>query len=235
MKLCLLISALVLSVSSYADMIEGLEPTLRYSKDLKIQETFRTHNINVVVESYRFPKGPQRKKFEVALGLLDQIMNSAEFKRRVISYVRSDGKREYRKNYLWRNSDQRLSNADVYEILMAGNEKMRPGTEGEMNLNSWVKVCKWWQRPGIWCRKVIGSTSPSNSKWIKLNWKFYRKYEVNNMVANMVHEWIHLLGFLHAKDVSRLELTEEVPYVVGSIAGQMAKEILEHGKPLSID
>jgi ssRNA-specific RNase YbeY (16S rRNA maturation enzyme) len=42
------------------------------------------------------------------------------------------------------------------------------------------------------------------------------------MVANIVHEWLHLLGFLHGE----VNMREEVPYVVGSIAGQVAEEYL---------
>ena len=58
---------------------------------------------------------------------------------------------------------------------------------------------------------------------IRLNWKFYQKYETPQMVANLVHEWIHLLGFLHGNQ----NMHEEVPYVVGSIAGEVAQNILQ--------
>lgn len=43
------------------------------------------------------------------------------------------------------------------------------------------------------------------------------------MVSNMVHEWIHLLGFLHGDT----RITEEVPYVVGGIAGEVAQNLLK--------
>ena len=42
------------------------------------------------------------------------------------------------------------------------------------------------------------------------------------MVSNIVHEWIHLLGFLHGSK----NMNQEVPYVVGRIAGLVAKDIL---------
>ena len=223
----------LISLNAFATMIEGINPELNFDPNIEMKSSFTSPRLNVVIENYYFPDGPQRDKFEHALELLDEIMNSEEFKRRVISYVREvngEWVNSYQKSYLWYNRDEVLSPEDVYNVLMEGNEKMRPSTLAEMNLNSYVKVCRWWEKWSTWCRKVIGSTAPSKSKWIKLNWKFYRKYEVNNMVANMVHEWIHLLGFLHGKDRMR----EEVPYVVGAIAGQLAAEIIEFGHPLSV-
>ena len=113
-------------------------------------------------------------------------MNSEEFKEMVIGYVNSKGERKYSKNYLWRDSQKLLTNEDVYAVIMAGNEKMRPGTQGEMNFNSWVKKCRGLERLGTWCRAVIGSTNPSSSAMIRFNWKFYSYFETHQMVANMV-------------------------------------------------
>ena len=159
------------------------------------------------------------------MSLLEEVVNSEEFRTKVISYQNSSGEREYQKNYIWNDSSQRLTNEDVYNLLMEANEKMVPGTLNEMNIFARLRKCSWSKRKfSVWCRKVIGSTSPRTTPWMVLNWKFYRNYKAHNMVANIVHEWIHLLGFLHGKRNMR----EEVPYVVGSIAGQVAKGILDN-------
>lgn len=208
-----------------AEVHEDVKPVLKYAKDVEDEmRSVDSHYLVVVPENNKFPNHRQARKFRKALSMLEDILNSEEFKRKVIAYKRSDGQRLYQKNYLWNNEDQRLSNEDIYEIIMEGNEKMIPNSIGEMNLNSWVKQCNWFMsKVSIWCRKVIGSTNPSKSKWIKLNWKFYRKYEVNEMVSNLVHEWLHLLGFLHGKS----KIHEEVPYVVGAIAGEVAQGMLQ--------
>jgi hypothetical protein len=224
----------LMCVNAYATTLEGPEPTLQYDHD-----TYHNHNkidseyLTLVRERISFPSRTklgkaQEKKFLKALDILEEVMNSDEFKRRVLSYVRPNGSREYKKNYLWKNTEERLTNEDVFDVIMNGNEKMREDTLGEMNFNSKVKICKWYENVGVWCRKVIGSTSPSSSAMIKLNWKFYQKYETHQMISNMVHEWLHLLGFLHGKE----DMREEVPYIVGSIAGQVAKEILEQENKL---
>ena len=109
---------------------------------------------------------------------------------------------------------------------MNGDEKMRPETLGEMNINSWVKVCGFFQRALYWCRGTVGSTTPRTSFWITLNWKYYSNMRIEEMTGNIVHEWIHLLGFEHHKG----NLDEQVTYVVGEITENMAREILQREK-----
>jgi len=41
-------------------------------------------------------------------------------------------------------------------------------------------------------------------------------------VNNLVHEWIHLLGFLHGEENMR----EEAPYVIGRIAQEVSEKVL---------
>lgn len=210
---------------TYGTIIEGVEPLLNFSDDYHVDD-HKVHNqyLKVVTEGYKFPRGKQKTKFELALSLLEEVLNSNEFKEKVLTYKRADGQRLYQKNHLWNDADHTLSNEDVYNIIMAGDEKMRPNTFGEMNINAKIRKCSWFkQKVSVWCRKVIGSTNPSASEWMTLNWKFYRKYEVPNMLANIVHEWVHLLGFLHG----RKNMNQEVPYVVGRIAGQIAKKIMD--------
>jgi len=126
-----------------------------------------------------------------------------------------------------KNSQKKLSNEDVFNTIMRGNEKMRPSTFSEMNINSYVKMCsRIERRVSKWCKGVVGSTNPNSSKWLKLNWKYYRGFKVHDMVGNIVHEWVHLLGFLHGTS----NIKEEVPYVVGKIAANIAKDLLTSKK-----
>jgi len=194
----------------------------------EIADKVTTQYLAVMREDVVFPQGKQFTKLDLAIEMIENIVNSEEFKQKVIGYTRpnrgtasaEDYVREYQKNYLWNNSGENLSNEDVYNIIMNGNEKMRPDTLGEMNINVKKYKSPWWNISG---RNVVGYTSPSSSKWIKVNWRFYDNYEVHQMVGNIVHEWIHLLGFLHGKENMR----EEVPYVVGKIASEIAKSQLE--------
>lgn len=222
-----------ISFSLMADTIEGIEPELNYNYDTLKSirfENLTDQKIEVVIEEVTFPSKSrlakkQKKKFLKALSILGEVLNSEEFRIKVLSYVRP-GHTEpgYQKNYLWKNKNERLSPLDIYNIIMEGNEKMFPSSLGEMNIKAWTKVCSKisniWRK---WCKKVIGSTNPSESQWMKLNWNFYKKFETHQMVSNIVHEWIHLLGFLHGPSST---MRMEVPYVVGAIAGEVAKNLL---------
>ena len=226
LKLCIIAQLFVTNIA-FSNTIEGLEVPLQF--DEKYLDTYNKaftsgDYLTVKPEVTIFPKNvSQKKKFVKAISLLETILNSESFKSKVLSYKRgSNGKREFQKAYLWKDASKTMTNEEVLKVILEGNEKMRPHTFGEMNINSYVKVCKWWEKVGIWCRKVIGSTSPGNSRWIKLNWKFYKSFGTHQMVSNMVHEWIHLLGFLHGGE----HMHEEVPYVLGRIAGEVALEIL---------
>lgn len=217
---------LFMSHTVLAETHVDVKPNPQFSQDAQVfADKVESQHLKFVPEEISFPEGKQKEKFELALSLIEDVMNSPEFKKRVIGFERN-GERSYRKNYLWQDSDKLLTNEEIYQVIMNGNEKMRADTPGEMNFNSWVKACKSYEMIGVWCRKVIGSTSPSNSKWIRLNWTFYKKLETHEMVSNMVHEWLHLLGFLHGKN----DIHEEVPYVVGYIAGEVAREMIEKNK-----
>lgn len=218
MKILLL--SLILGITNlHASTIESVEKKvkLNYSKNDKSQfhDTFFGY-VRVKKEQVRFPAGRQGDRLEEAIILLDEVINSEEFKRRVLSYTRPNGQRGYSKNYLWNNTNDRLTSEQIYKVIMTGDERMRPDTIGEMNLNI-RKYHRFWS-------KVIGWTSPSSSEWIRVNWRFYKRYQTHEMVGNLMHEWIHLLGFLHGSEA----MHEEVPYVVGGIASQIAKEMLNN-------
>ncbi len=213
--------AFMAKVTAHTD--PSIQPVLRFNEGaIQNSRSFDPLFLKVVAEEVKFPNHPQKQRFEKALSIIEEVMNSDEFRMKVIAYVRANGKQEYSQNFLWKNSKAPLTNEEIYRVIMTGNEKMIENSFGEMNINSMVKVCKGFEIAGVWCRTVVGSTSPRSSKWIKLNWNFYNRYETHEMVENIVHEWLHLNGFLHGED----NLHEEVPYVVGEIAGQIAKKLL---------
>ncbi|MBG60512.1 MAG: hypothetical protein CMJ16_08655 [Peredibacter sp.] len=218
-----------LTSSALATTHEGVQAYLDFDTSYEVsREKVSDSYLRVVPEKtlYSILTSAQEQKFELALSVLEETLNSEEFKLKVLSYKRSDGKRLFQKNYLWNNKAQELSNEDIYNILMNADEAAIPGTKGEMNIYSWIKKCKWYDYANpvtnVWCRKVVGSTSPHSSEWIKINYNFYAGYEAPQMVNNLVHEWIHLLGFLHGEENMR----EEAPYVIGRIAQEVSEKVL---------
>ena len=219
------IGTLLLS-SAFATMDADLVVPLQFNDSIDVDHELhkiQTPYLTVKQEEINYPTSARvNAHFQEALSLLEKVLNSDLFKKKVLAYVRpSNEANEFMKNYLWRDSSKRLSNAEVLEIIYNGDEKMIPGTKGEMNINTYFKSCKWPRSWFKWCRRVVGSTSPYNSKWIALNPRFYYRFDAPKMVNNLVHEWLHLLGFLHGK----VNMREEVPYVVGRIAEEVAREL----------
>ena len=146
----LILIACVISLNLHASTSDDVRPVLEYDKDaVSFAGKVGTRYIKFVAEDITFPEGPQKEKFERALSLLEEVLNSEEFKTKVIGYTRR-GERSYQKNYIWNDSNNRLSNEDVYELIMNGDEKMRANTPGEMNINAWVKKCSLLQQVTTW-------------------------------------------------------------------------------------
>jgi hypothetical protein len=139
------------------------------------------------------------------------VINSEEFKAKVINYIGLDGKRAY-------SSNNGLTNEQIYSKLMEGNELLGgQSTLGEMNFDL-ERYSKWWS-------KVIGYTSPGVDNWIEVNGKFYANYQPDSIAGNLTHEWIHLNGFYH--DSARDH--DSVPYAVGYIMEALATKYLKQG------
>jgi hypothetical protein len=159
-----------------------------------------------------FPKsGVERQKVLDSFSIIEAVINSNEFKERVINFKSSDGKRSY-------SSNRGMSNEQVYEYLMRGQELVGGENNlGEMNFDV-RRYYRGWS-------KVIGYTSPGKSNTISVNGRFYSRYSITQISSNLVHEWIHLNGFLHdsAKD------HDSVPYAIGYIAEELAEKYLSQG------
>ncbi|TNF27445.1 MAG: hypothetical protein EP319_11575 [Deltaproteobacteria bacterium] len=182
--------------------------------------------LDVVDEELEFGKNSIiLHQVEKAIELLPKVLNSPKFKQGILEYSRRNGDQKFSRNYLWDRKDEKLSNAEILNIIFKGHEHTIPDTYNQMNLNVKMKKCTRFENmvKRKWCKGVIGHTLPKSSKWITVNWQFYRGYKAPQIVNNLVHEWIHLLGFLHG---SKKTMGEEITYVAGRLAQNIAEEIL---------
>lgn len=150
------------------------------------------------------------KKINDALIILEKIVNSEEFKERVINFKNSKGERLFASN-------KGLSNEQIYQIFMEGKEILQPDTEGEMNfyLNLYNS---WWSR-------VIGYTDGTTNV-ININWKFFKTNPISDVAANLAHEWTHKIGFDHKSAKER----DSAPYAIGNIVGDIAQKMTKKTK-----
>lgn len=161
--------------------------------------------LKVRAEEVQGFSGSKKEKLIEAFLALEKVVNSQEFKNRVINFKNSQGERAFASN-------KGLSNEEIYELLMEGREDLQPNTPGEMNF-----FLKLYYRP---FSRVIGYTSPDTNR-IHVNWKFFKRYGASEVAANLMHEWLHKMGYGHRSAKEH----DSVPYAIGYIVGEMIREM----------
>lgn len=160
--------------------------------------THTNSRLKVVVHSRDGFTDAEVKKHEVACTMLENVVNSVEFRERLLAkkLVRTEG----------------LTNLQIYQKIMSGAEDLSPEHDGEID----VHVVIYHKH-----NKVVGYTYPSTVKtW--LNRKFFSKYDYSEVACNLFHEWLHKLGFGH---VSATDYGS-VPYALGYLVEEMIKELI---------
>jgi hypothetical protein len=150
--------------------------------------------------------GESLDKLQAAFEVLEQVVNSYEFKERVINFKNSEGERAFASN-------KGLSNEKIYELFMEGREVLQPHTPGEMNF-----FLKLYNKSRS---KVIGYTSPTTNL-IHINWRFFKNYQPSQVASNLAHEWTHKMGFDHRSAKEH----DSAPYAIGYIVEDLAEKIL---------
>jgi hypothetical protein len=143
------------------------------------------------------------EKVDVAFAVLEKVVNSEEFKNRILNFVNDQGKTEFASN-------KGLTNTQIYRIFMDGRETLQQNTPGEMN----YYLSLYYKRYS----KVIGWTN-GNINTININWKYFKGFKPSDVAGNFAHEWTHKIGFDH-KSASE---HDSAPYAIGYIVREMAE------------
>lgn len=172
-------------------------------------DSVTTGHLAVVPMSIVGFDGEKGEKMETAFRALEDVVNSEEFKERVINFKNINGERSFASN-------KGLSNEEIYAQFMEGRETLQQNTPNEMNF-----FLKLYNKP--WS-KVIGYTS-QDINVININWKYFKGNSINNVAANLAHEWTHKIGFGHKSAAEH----DSAPYAIGYIVGQLVKARLSTG------
>jgi hypothetical protein len=144
------------------------------------------------------------KKLDESFKLLEKIVNTEEFKNRIINFRNNENQRSFA-------SSQGLSNEQIFDLFMEGRETLQSNTPGEMNF--YLKL--YHKRYS----KVIGWTNGSINT-ININWKFFKNFKPHEVAGNLAHEWTHKLGFGHESAAEH----DSVPYGIGYIVREMGEK-----------
>lgn len=155
----------------------------------------------------------EKTKLNVSLALVEKVMNSTEFRDQVLNFKNLNGKTEYHQN-------EGMTNEQIYNLLMGAGEKYPVQTAADQIMDYELQIYspRWYQS-----KKVIGYTDQSYMT-IFMNRRFYRNFVPSDIVGNLVHEWIHKMGFGHDFYYST-QRDYSVPYAIGYIAENIAKKL----------
>jgi len=162
-------------------------------------------NFDVQLELANFSSSHERKVYQ-ASELIKQVIASEEFKDRVIGHVYK-GKKQFSNN-------NGLTNKQIYKKIIEGSEQLKPGKDNTMNL----KLVSYYSG-----NTVVGYTYP-HALNVWMNEKFLNQYSAAKITTNMIHEWLHKLGFDHDYE-STPSRPYSVPYAVGYLVARLAARI----------
>jgi hypothetical protein len=163
--------------------------------------TFETN-----ITTYKFTSAGERK-IDKAAALIKEVISSEEFKKKVLNH-KVNGKKTFVDN-------QGLTNLQIYKRILAGSEKLKPAKDNEMDLEVQLYTDN--------SSNTVGYTYPSRNR-VWMNSKYFNQNTPALVTTNMVHEWLHKLGFKHdAKSTPTRKYS--VPYAVGYIVRDLAKQL----------
>lgn len=163
--------------------------------------TFETNVDLVNFESAR------REKMEEAIEIIKLVIATEEFKNRILNHT-YNGARTFVDN-------RGYTNAQIYKIMLDGAEKLQPTKNNAMDVEVELYTAS---------TNVVGYTYPS-SKRIWVNTKYFDQYTPAGVAHNLMHEWMHKLGFDHSSSWNSAR-DYSVPYAIGDIMGEVGKNFL---------
>lgn len=145
----------------------------------------------------------QENKVLDAVDLVKKVIASSAFKSKILNHTYK-GKKTFVNNL-------GLTNAQIYKKILESSEKLNPGKNYTMDI-----TLATYQTDA----NVIGYTLPNVNK-VWMNTRYLNKFTPVQVSSNLVHEWLHKLGFGHDFE-STPSRPYSVPYAVGYIIKSLA-------------
>jgi hypothetical protein len=147
----------------------------------------------------------QEEKIRTAVDLIKKVIASKEFREEVLNHS-YNGEKTFVDN-------GGLSNLKIYEKIIAGAEKLSPAQNHALD----AEIELYYDTSN-----TIGYTYPS-SRRIWMNTKYFDQYTPVRVSDNLIHEWMHKLGFNHAANYTASR-NFSVPYAIGYMVERLAKQ-----------
>ncbi len=148
-------------------------------------------------------------KLNKAVKYVEEFINSEEFEKLVLgfSYQDYDGNRHAKFHYTT------FTRQEILSIILSGSETLTPEADGEADIQVELDTS--------WSRNVIGYTYPTTA-WQWIYAKFFRNWSAEEIAGNIMHEYLHKLGFDHEYQYT-FKREFSAPYALGYACEEYAK------------
>lgn len=146
-------------------------------------------------------------KIREAMEIVKLVIGTEEFKDRILNH-RYNGARTFVDN-------GGFTNAQIYKKILDGAERLQPARNNTMDAEIELYTA---------ATNVVGYTYPS-SRRIWVNTKYFDVYTPAGVAHNLMHEWMHKLGFDHSQTWNSAR-DYSVPYAIGNIVGDIGRKFL---------
>lgn len=149
----------------------------------------------------------QADKYDKAVALVKKVVATEAFRTKILNHT-YNGTKQFANN-------NGKTNAQIYQSILDAAEKLTPAKNNTMD----VGVKMYYTN-----NSVVGWTNTSIT-YINVNTKFFNNYAINNVAANLFHEWLHKVGYGHDSS-STTRRPYSVPYAVGYLIRDIGKNFL---------
>jgi hypothetical protein len=148
--------------------------------------------------------GRDEDRIQRALSIINDVVNSEEFRSQILNMKYSIGNRSYA-GY----SQTTSTPEQVLAKILEATENFSGGEKHSIDL--FLEM--YYERSS-----TVGYTSPKD-KVIHMNRYFHANYTAEEAAGNIFHEWLHKVGFNHSKR-NNAERPHSVPYKLGKLLSQ---------------
>jgi hypothetical protein len=158
------------------------------------------------VELFGFT-GEQEDKYTKAAEIVKEVIATEEFRDKVLNYT-YNGAKQFADN-------KGLTNAQIYQSILDAAETLQPAKNNRLD----IEVELYYENS-----TVVGYTNGS-TKRIFVNTKYFDQFAANSVAGNLMHEWLHKLGYPH--DVAATaKRPYSVPYAIGYLVRTIGAKFL---------
>ena len=148
-------------------------------------------------------------KLNKAVKYVEEFVNSEEFKTLVLNFKFTDYDEVIYPGFHYTP----FTRQGILSTILSGSEVLTPESDGEADIQIELDTS--------WTLNVIGYTYPTTpTQWIYA--KFFRNWSAEEIAGNIMHEYMHKLGFDHEYQYT-FNREFSVPYALGYACEKYAK------------